>query len=248
MGERKLTNLDRKIRLSQYDRDRLYSRLLEDSGILDRIRECQANLSKIAEQLFLKYIIPDALGDCYPGCERLSATMDYIYIYFNKDFDICYPNFNEKVDLVKPIVDAISVKFSKEYPKVLIERSWNKNDNPEFRFAGKIKKLASKGDLMLLETALVDLVDAHILKATYLKELRTFNPRSWRGACNLGKFFNLGALYDYNQEWGYIMKYDIMKLVDEDETKEPNNNLRLKDADGLSLNEHVEALRRVLGF
>ena len=61
MEEKIVTNSERKIRLSQYDRNRLYSVLLAESGIEDRVIECSGNLTKIVEQLFVKYIIPNPL-------------------------------------------------------------------------------------------------------------------------------------------------------------------------------------------
>jgi hypothetical protein len=247
MEEKIITNSERKIRLSQYDRNRLYSVLLAESGIEDRVIECSGNLTKIVEQLFVKYIIPDTLEDCYPGCERLSNGMDIVYIDIKDDFNINFPKFSIEKDLVRTPSTKISIRFSKSYPMVLNERSYcYTSEEGDKRFADSIKKLASNDDLNLLETALIDLVNALLLKATYLKELRTSPTRSWRGICELGKFFNLGALYDYNREWGYIMKYRILGIRDFKEKEK--ERIEKKDTNDLSPLEHISVLKQILGF
>lgn len=245
MEEKTITKSERKIRLSQYDRSRLYSTLLASSGIEDRVKECSDNLTKIVEQLFVKYIIPDTLEDCYPGCERLSNGMDTVYIDFKDDFNIDFPKFSIEEDLVRTPSTKRTIRFSKSYPKVLDECSYcYTSKEGDKRFADSIKKLASNDDLSLLETALIDLVNALLLKATYLKELRTHPVRSWRGICELGKFFNLGALYDYNREWGYIMKYQILGIRDFKEKE----RIEKKDTSDLSPLEHISVLKQILGF
>lgn len=247
-----LSNADRRERLTYYSRETLYRYLLDHSEEQARVKDCKESLTNLVEHLFVKYVIPKFLRDCYPGCERLSRTMKVVYLDPEIDFGIQLPKFNRKTDLVHSLPEYYCIEFSKEYPIILKESSWSRKDENSIRFFKEIKSLASNEELLLLECTVGDFINSLIQRAEYLKELRTVGRGSYGDIYNLGIFFNLGQLYDYNQDWGLRMKYDILKLSDEVEEDVPLSSVqsirKRLVSNSLDINTHIEVIKQLLGM
>lgn len=245
-----LSNTDRKIRLTNYDRSRLYRLLLKESGLEDEIEEKKSRVDKYCEKLIWKYIIPDNFGDIYPGCERICNKINSFIIVFEQDFDITVPSF-KKADLMPEIQNFMIVKLEKYIPNIFQEAPvWYSRTNSNYytglRFAPRIKQLATKDELKTLNNLMHDYISAEINCYNYLKDTRVASRNSWERYIDFGKFFNLGALYDYNHEYAFRMKYDILGIVDPEPKDESTDMAFEKSPAEFTALQNIDRLRQIL--
>ena len=248
--ERCITNEEGKIRLSQYDRERLQYLLLEESGLKDKLENARQRLMGYVEKLVWKHILGDESCSVFPGCYRICKTTDTLSIIFKEDFGIEVPKFKRE-DLMDEVDNFILVSLSKRIPDIFGEKPIYYRNSQSFytetRFANRIKKLASREELKTLENLIYEYISASVEVSGYLKELRTPARSSWRRYEAFGKFFNLSQLYEYSPELAFRMKYDILQLVDPEEESLTMQGFD-KHPGEFSIGQNIDRLKVILGM
>ena len=248
--KRYLLDAERKIRLTQYDRRRLYYALLKEEGLQEKQEECRMRLSEYCEKLTKKYIMGEELCSIYPGCKRLCNTVSSFVIVYHADFDIDIPDFDIDTDRMLPPEDFVPINFSESLPDLFNEgSSWyrrNQSFYKETRFAPRIKKVAKKEEINTLKNLIHEYINAEIEVKGFLRDTKTKSKsRYTRDLEPFGKFYNLGALYDYNSEFGLRMKYEILNIVDPEPIEE-NPHTFDKHPGEFTTEQNIERLKQIL--
>lgn len=243
-----ITNEDRKIRLCQYDKERLNYLLLDESGLRDNLEIAKQRLAEYVERLIWKRILGDESCSVFPGCYRICRTTSSLSIVFKGDFGIDVPKF-KKEELIGEVEDFVIINLTKEIPDIFDEKQLyyknNKSFYTETRFAARIKKLASKEELKTLENLIYEYINACVEICSFMKDLRAPAKSSWRYFEVFGKFFNLGQLYDYSPELALRMKYDILHLVDPEDNSQTLQDFA-KHPSEFSVEQNIDRLKVIL--
>ena len=244
-----ITNSERRIRLTQYDKERLYSLLYLESGLKERLEECRDRVSEYCEKLIFKYLFTERMIAIFPKSTRISRRIQRVTIVFC-ELNIDIPKF-KKEDLVPKIDDYIEFNLKTPIPNIFNEKTiWFRN-SPNFftdsTFIARIKKVASDIEMKTLKSLVYEYIECLVESVSFLKEERWPSKSNWKKYIDFGNYYTLGTLYDHNQEYGLRMKYDILLLEDVELTDGEKMDFK-KHPSEISLEKNIERVKCILNL
>lgn len=254
-----ISEAERKIRLTNWERKLLYGKLLEESGLRKKYVSSVNELSRYCETLIQKYIIKGDLESTFPGCKRICNLLGNATIMFNLDFGMVLPNLKteeQDVDIVEPLNQYVNITFE-SIPIIFEEESVyrllrdGKNNSPK-RLINILKSKIDYTETTKIKYLLSNCIQSNVELCAFLHETACCKVYSkyHKEITPFGKFYNLGQLYDYNHELAFRYKYEVLGIVDPETSDEEDNNNALgkfkNDPSNLDVDQNIVRLRSLL--